>query len=151
MGSPEGAAAPDCEVVNARLVQAPRAQVWQAYSDPERLARWWGPKGFSTTSEVCTVRPGGAWRFVMHGPDGTDYPNHMLFTEVAAQERIVLEHLSPPRFRLSMSLAQHGEATRVVHCQRFPSPEACAPIARFAYPSNEEMFDRLEAELGLRR
>src|SRR4051812_27530583 len=84
----------DREFVHSRLIDAPQERVFQAFADPARLARWWGPNGFTSTFEVFEFRAGGMWRFVMHGPDGTDYPNESVFVEVAACERVVFEHLS---------------------------------------------------------
>jgi uncharacterized protein YndB with AHSA1/START domain len=82
----------DREIVISRAFAAPRELVWEAWTDPKHVAQWWGPKGFTTTIEEMDVRPGGAWRHVMHGPDGTDYPNHSVFTEVVKPERIVFSH-----------------------------------------------------------
>jgi len=85
-------AAPANEIVLARIFEAPRDLVWKAWTDPAHVARWWGPNGFSTTIEVMDVRPGGRWKHVMHGPDGTDYPNKSTFTEVVPPERISYSH-----------------------------------------------------------
>jgi uncharacterized protein YndB with AHSA1/START domain len=79
----------DREIVLTRLFDAPRTMVWEAWTDPKQLVLWWGPKGFTTTIEEMDVRVGGAWRLVMHGPDGTDYPNESIFTEVVPYERLV--------------------------------------------------------------
>ena len=63
------------EIVFSRLFAAPRAMVWGALADPWQVGQWWGPKGFTTTILEMDLRPGGKWRLVMHGPDGTNYPN----------------------------------------------------------------------------
>ena len=63
----------DREIVSTRVLDAPRELVFRAFSDPDLLARWWGPEGFTNTFHEFDLRPDGAWRFVMHGPDGTDY------------------------------------------------------------------------------
>ena len=67
-------ASDDHEFVITTIINAPRALVFKAWTDPKQMAQWWGPKGF--TNPVCEmdVRPGGAHRIVMRGPDGTDYP-----------------------------------------------------------------------------
>jgi uncharacterized protein YndB with AHSA1/START domain len=83
--------AADREIVISRVFAAPRAMVWGALADPWQVGQWWGPKGFTTTNLEMDLRAGGKWRLVMHGPDGTDYPNEMLFTEVVPMERIELE------------------------------------------------------------
>ena len=77
------------EIVLSRVFNAPRAMVWDACTDPKQVVLWWGPKGFSTTIEVMDVRPGGVWKQIMHGPDGTDYPNESVFVEVVRHERLV--------------------------------------------------------------
>lgn len=82
----------DREIVLTRVFNAPRELVWQAMVDPQRVVQWWGPRGFTTTIEKMDVRPGGVWKHVMHGPDGTDYPNSSVFKEVVKPERIVYSH-----------------------------------------------------------
>jgi uncharacterized protein YndB with AHSA1/START domain len=79
----------DREIVITRVFDAPRELIWQAMTDPKQIIHWWGPRGFSTTIAVMDVRPGGLWRHVMHGPDGTDYPNESIFREVEKPRRIV--------------------------------------------------------------
>ena len=79
----------DREIVITRVVDAPRERVWEAWTDPKQVAKWWGPRGFSTTIEEMDVRVGGVWKHVMHGPDGTDYPNKSVFIEVVKPARIV--------------------------------------------------------------
>jgi uncharacterized protein YndB with AHSA1/START domain len=88
-GGPE---ASDREIVVTRDFDAPRELVWWAWTDPEKIVRWWGPVGFTTTIEVMDVRPGGHWNHVMHGPDGTDYPNRIVFKEVVELEKIVFSN-----------------------------------------------------------
>ena len=82
----------DREIVVSRLFQAPRELVFKAFTDPNGITNWWGPNGFTTTTSEMDLRPGGVWRFVMHGPDGTDYPNRVVYNEVVAPERLVYRH-----------------------------------------------------------
>ena len=82
----------DRELVISRVIHFPRQLVWDAMTDPKHIVNWWGPRGFTTTIEKMEVRPGGRWKFVMHGPDGADYPQDCIFTEVEAPERIVYHH-----------------------------------------------------------
>ena len=79
----------DRALVMKRLVDAPPELLWRAITEPEHLTHWWGPRGFSTTVEKVDLRPGGQWIHVMHGPDGTDYPNHCVFNEVSPPNRLV--------------------------------------------------------------
>jgi uncharacterized protein YndB with AHSA1/START domain len=83
-----GVSTVDREIVLTRVFDAPRSMVWEAWTDPKQVGLWWGPKGFTTTIEVMDVRVGGVWRQVMHGLDGTDYPNESIFTEVVPYQRL---------------------------------------------------------------
>jgi uncharacterized protein YndB with AHSA1/START domain len=78
----------DRQITATRIFDAPRELVWKTWTDPAHISNWWGPEGFSTTTETMDVRPGGVWKHVMHGPDGTDYPNETVFIEVVEPERL---------------------------------------------------------------
>src|SRR6478736_590865 len=80
------------EIVVTRVFDAPRELVWEVWTDPKHVGHWWGPNGFSTTTAAMEVRPGGVWRYVMHGPDGRDYQNRIIFDEITPPERIVYRH-----------------------------------------------------------
>jgi uncharacterized protein YndB with AHSA1/START domain len=82
----------DREIVISRVLEAPREQVWAAWTDPKQVVRWWGPRGFTTEIERMDVRPEGVWEHVMRGPDGTEYPNRSVFAEVVEPERISFSH-----------------------------------------------------------
>lgn len=82
----------DREIVLSRVVNAPRELVWEVWTDPKHLEKWWGPNGFSTTTKEFSFGIGGCWRHVMHGPDGTDYPNMLHYEELVKPERIVYSH-----------------------------------------------------------
>ena len=85
-------------IIGSRLLDAPRELVFSAFTDPKHLAQWWGPNGFTTTTHSFEFRPGGVWRFVMHGPDGRDYPepHHVRGNRTARTYRL------PPRWRRRM-------------------------------------------------
>lgn len=80
------------EMVVTRTLRAPRALVFKAFSNPEHLGHWWGPNGFTTTTFSMDFKPGGVWRYVMHGPDGRDYQNKVTYHEIVEPERIVFSH-----------------------------------------------------------
>src|SRR5450631_188479 len=82
----------DREIVITRVFDAPRELVFKAWTDPKHLVHWWGPNGFTNTFHEVDIRPGGVWRFTMHGPDGVDYPNRIVFEEIVKPERIVYAH-----------------------------------------------------------
>lgn len=88
----ESAGTADRELVVSRLIDAPRDLVFKAWTSPDHVVQWWGPNGFTTTTSEIDVRPGGVWRYVMRGPDGTDYPNRIDFREVVEPERLVYDH-----------------------------------------------------------
>ena len=127
--------ASDREIVSTRLFDAPRELVFQAWSDPKHLANWWGPKGFSTTTHLFEFKPGGMWRFVMHGPDGTDYQNKITFVEIAEPQRIIYRHggdrgpedrdVEPVNFQVTVTFEPEGEdKTRLNMRMVFPSAAA---------------------------
>lgn len=136
------------ELATSRVLAAPRERVFQAISDPARLARWWGPNGFTSTFHEFDLRPGGRWRLDMHAPDGARYPNESVFVEVAPPERLVIRHLSGPHFELTITLTESGGATTVGWRQRFDTAEECRRVARFAVQANEENLDRLAAQVA---
>ncbi len=112
------------------------------------LATWWGPDGFTNTFQVCELRPGGAWRFIMHGPDGKSYANETRFVELQAPERWVIEHTSPPHFRLNVTLTERGVETDVNWRQTFAKAEDCAKLRSICVPANEQNLQRLAAAVA---
>jgi uncharacterized protein YndB with AHSA1/START domain len=82
----------DREIVTRRVIDAPRDLVFDAWTDARHVAHWFGPDGFTITTHEMGVRPGGVWRFTMHGPDGTDWPNVVTYQEVTRPERLVYLH-----------------------------------------------------------
>jgi uncharacterized protein YndB with AHSA1/START domain len=71
-----------------RIIAAPVAMVWGAWTDPEALPQWWGPDGFSCRTTRIDLRQGGEWVFDMIAPDGTVFPNHHRYTRMEPQRRI---------------------------------------------------------------
>ena len=139
----------DREIVSTRLLNAPREFVFEAFRDPGRLANWWGPKGFTNTFAEFDFRPGGHWHFVMHGPDGADYPNHSVFDEVVPRERIVFRHLDEMHeFQMTILLAEQGGKTQITWRMLHPTVEKCERVKPFVVEANEQNFDKLEAELA---
>lgn len=113
-------------IIGTRVFDAPRELVWQVWTDPKHLAQWWGPNGFSTTTSAYDARPGGVWRFVMHGPDGRDYQNRITFDEVVKPERLVYHHgggddVEPVQFRTTVLFENLGGKTKLTMSAVFPS------------------------------
>ena len=80
------------ELTAIRIFKAPRNIVWEMWTNPEHITHWWGPQGFSTTTFKMELKPGGVWRFVMHGPDGRDYQNKVVYIDVVEQELLIYKH-----------------------------------------------------------
>ena len=138
----------DREFVHSRLIDAPRERVFRAFAEPERLARWWGPNGVTNTIQEFELLPGGHWRLVLHGPDGTDYPNESVFLEVDVPERIVFEHLSESHhFVMFITFAAQGNKTLVGWRQVFDTAGHKERVASIVLEANEQNLDRLTNEV----
>ena len=131
----------------SREIRASVEQVFAAISDPERLNRWWGPAGFTNTFTVCEFKPGGRWSFVMHGPNGHDYPNENVFAEVESPRKVVVQHVVEPLFHLTIALAPSAAGTIVSWSQAFESAETASRVEHIVVPSNEQNLDRLSLEV----
>ena len=103
----------DREIVQTRLFDASRELVWQMLTDPKHITHWWGPNGFTNTIHEMDVKPGGVWRFIMHGPDGTDYQNKNIFTRVEKPHILAFEHASGPHFFCTITLDDEAGKTRL--------------------------------------
>jgi uncharacterized protein YndB with AHSA1/START domain len=119
----------DREIVLTRVFDAPRALVFRMWTEPEHLSKWFGPKGFTCTMHEMNVRVGGLWRFDMHAPNGTVYPNRIAYLEIVANERIVFDHGidkddDPNRFRVTVTFdEQSNKKTVVTMRQLHPTKE----------------------------
>ncbi|NUO61939.1 MAG: polyketide cyclase [Gemmatimonadaceae bacterium] len=149
MPDPRELADPLREVSTSRIIGASPGAVFDAFRDPARLARWWGPDGFTSTFSEFEFREGGHWRLTLHGPDGTDYPNHNVFHEIVPGRRVVIDHVEGHWFRLTVTLDEApGGRTRVGWNQRFDSVDERDRIASLVIPANEQNLDRLQAEVA---
>jgi len=135
----------DRELATSRLVAAEPADVFDAFRDPGKLARWWGPAGFTNTFHEFRFEPGGAWRYTMHGPDGTDFANESEFVEIAAPSRVVIRHVTNPPFEAGFTFEPRPGGTLVVFRQVFATAEVCRKMAAFVVEANEQNLDRLTA------
>lgn len=121
---------PDKQMIARRRIKAPRKLVWEAFADPDQITQWWGPDGFTTTTHSREFRPGGEWRYVMHGPDGRDYQNRVHYLEIVPLEKIVYKHsggegdLEPVNFETTITFEEIGNETQVTHLAVFPSNKA---------------------------
>jgi uncharacterized protein YndB with AHSA1/START domain len=140
---------PDHAIVSTRMFAAAPEAVFAAFSDPVRLAQWWGPLGFTNTFHEFDFRTGGRWRFTMRGPDGAAYELEKRFAEIIRPERIVLRHVQEGHdFTLIMSFAVRGAGTEVTWDMRFDDPAEAEKLRAFLLQANEQNFDRLAAHLS---
>ncbi|MBI5094947.1 MAG: SRPBCC family protein [Candidatus Hydrogenedentes bacterium] len=145
----------DREIVLTRVLDAPRELVWKAWTDPNHVAQWWGPNGFTNTIHEMDVRPGGVWRFIMHGPDGVDYPNRIVFIEVARPERLVYSHGGdvpdgPVDFHVTVTFDDIVGKTNVTMRSIFPTAAARALVVEKygAIEGGKQHLARLEEYLA---
>lgn len=111
----------DREIVITRLIDAPRDIVFEVWTNPEHLEKWWGPNGFSTTTKEFEFRPGGRWIHTMHGPDGTDYPNECYYENIISPEIIEYEHgggddvgVNDAAFHATVTFEEEDGRTRII-------------------------------------
>jgi uncharacterized protein YndB with AHSA1/START domain len=131
-----------------RVLKQPPSRVYAAFERPEQLARWWGPHGFSCSFEIFEFKPGGRWKFVLHGPDGADYPNDNVFQQLEPGSRVVVRHPGAPHaFTLTVVLTPQGGGTLLSWEQAFDDPHEAARVRDFVVPANEQNLDRLQAVL----
>ena len=148
------ASAADRELVFTRVFDAPRELVFDAWTHPGHLARWWGPQGFTTTIHQMNVRPGGIWRLTMHGPDGRDYRNRIVVIEVAKPERLVFRHepdadAEPVTHQTTITFTDHGGKTLLTMRMLFATPDARAHVIQTyrALEGGHQTLDRLIGHL----
>jgi uncharacterized protein YndB with AHSA1/START domain len=126
-GAPARSATADREIVISRVIDAPRELVFEAFTEVRHLSQWWGPEGFSTTTQSFEFRVGGEWDFMMHGPDGTDYSEWISWTEITPPERIALLHgesrADPNSFQSVLTFTPDADATRIEMHTVFPTKE----------------------------
>ena len=138
----------DSAVSTERLFQATPRAIFAAFEQPDLLARWWGPDGFTNTFEEFEFKPGGRWVFVMHAPNGADHANESVFLEIEPDSRIVIEHVVTPWFRLTITLTPHGDRTHLSWVQEFENAEFAGKMRSLCLKANEQVLDRLEAVLS---
>ncbi|MBK1881966.1 SRPBCC domain-containing protein [Luteolibacter pohnpeiensis] len=119
------------------------AEVFGAFEDSEKYATWWGPDGFSNTFEIFEFRTGGKWKYIMHGPDGRDYPNESEFVEIIPDARVHIRHTSLPRYDLKISLDRTECGTLVSWHAVFENETFAEKMRDFLEGANEQNLRRL--------
>lgn len=125
----------DRELVISREYNAPLALVWKAWTEPQHLAQWWGPNGFSITTYEINFKPKGIWRFTMHGPDGRDWKNRVNYIEIVPQKKLVYTHGGEEgdaeiQFHVTVTFSEKAGKTTVTMQSVFPTRELFEKVAR---------------------
>ncbi len=145
----------DREIVITRLIGAPRELVFEAWTDIRHLGNWWGPRGFSTTTHEYDFRPGGMWRFIMHGPNGMDFPNWIAYEKIVPPERLVYSHGGgradgSADFHTTVLFETQGKKTLVTMRGVFPSAaERDLVVKEYgAVEGGKQNLERLEEQVA---
>jgi uncharacterized protein YndB with AHSA1/START domain len=141
------------EIVIERVLNAPRELVFEAWTNPKHLPHWWGPTGFTTTTHEIDVRPGGVWRFIMHGPDGTDFNNRIGFVEIVKPERMIYSHGedgAPGQFHVTVTFVSQDGKTRLTMRSLFASAAERDKVVKeyHAIEGGNQTLDRLAEYLA---
>ena len=146
------------EIIVKRVFHASRELIWKAWTQPEHLKNWWGPKGFSITTSEFEMKPGGIWRFIMKGPDGVEYPNKITFKEIVKPERLVYTAADdiegdPGQFQTIVTFIEEDNHTLLTQRLIFPSAEIREQVVKEvgAIEGASQTLDRLEAQLKAMR
>lgn len=136
------------EIKINRIYDAPLKAVWDAWTDPKQVAKWWGPRGFTLTTHSKDLRTGGSWVYTMHGPDGVDYPNKTIYLEVKEFSRLVYDHGGsddrPPMFRVTVNFSEFKGRTKMEMSMALPTPEAAEETRKFIKKAGgDSTWDRL--------
>lgn len=140
-------------LVMTRTFHAARELVFKAWTERNHVDHWWGPTGFRNETLQMDVRPGGQWRYIMHGPDGVDYPNRVVYHEVVAPERLVYSHSSdidndPDAFQVTVTFSQQGDQTVLtMHFVFTTAAQRQAVVQYGAVEGGQQTLGRLAAYL----
>lgn len=147
LGKSLGKSNPDSfELLSERKFDVPRDLVYRAWTEPELLAQWWGPNGFTNTFHSFDPRPGGVWELTMHGPNGASFPNRNVFREIGPA-RIVVQHESKPHFLLASTFEDVDGGTAMTFRQTFETEEEFRKLKPVCEEANEQNLDRLGSVL----
>jgi len=138
----------DNEIYSSRELHAPIETVYQAFANPLRLQKWWGPEGFTNTIHEFDLRPDGKWILTMHGPDKGNYENSLVFKSVVLNKLVSWTRISQPLFDMAVEFEELDRTkSKISFRMIFKTAEECNKMKGFVVPKNEENFDRLEREL----
>ena len=130
-------------VISSRIIEAPVEDVFDAYANPKKIVHWWGPGGFTLTTESIDLKEGGHWHFIFKGPDGTEYKNHLIFHKIERPHLFIVDHLSSPKYHGAVTFDNMSNRTQVTMYWTFENTEIFARIKDIVTAGNEGNFDRL--------
>lgn len=136
------------EIKLHRVYNAPVKLVWEAWTDVNHVAKWWGPRGFTLTTHSKELKPGGIWHYTMHGPDGTDYPNKTLYHVVEKYSKLVYDHGGyderKPLFKVTVTFKEVKGKTEMDMTMAFESSEVREQMGKFIKAAGgNSTWDRL--------
>ena len=142
------------ELSITRIYDAPVKAVWDAWTDPNQAAKWWGPRGFTITTHSKDLKPGGIWHYTMHGPDGVDYPNKTLYFEVEKYAKLVYDHggndEQKPLFNVTVLFSESKGKTTMEMTMAFATAEVAKETAKFIKAAGgNSTWDRLAEYLEM--
>jgi uncharacterized protein YndB with AHSA1/START domain len=132
----------------SRTLEYSPKQIYDAFASADLLSSWWGPEGFSNTFEIFEFAEGGRWKFVMQGPDGSNYRNESFFKTIVPNAKIVIRHDCPPYFTLTVELTPVNDGTYLTWKQVFDDAQTAQAVKRRVGSANEQNIDRLESVLN---
>ncbi len=140
---------PANELGFTRVINAPRSLVFDAWTNPESVIKWWGPDGFTTTVRTINIAEGGSWDYDMVGPDGTLYPNLIQYREIEAPQHLSYHHSEgnvddPSAFDVTVTFEEWKEMTKITIRMKFQSAEIAETMREFG---NSETFDNITSKL----
>ncbi len=125
-----------------RILRAPIELVWEAWTNPDSIANWWGPNGFTNSIHKMDVTPGGEWRLTMQGPDGKRYPNKSEFIEIVRPKKIVFQHYNP-HYLAKIDFKPEGSETLMEWTMVFETPELFDTVVR-VFKADEGLSQNVE-------
>ena len=132
-----------------RIIKAPAGLMWEVWTDPVHLVKWWGPDGFTSTIHKMDFQENGEWKLTLHGPEGTNYPNRSIFKEIIPFKKIVFEHFNP-HFITTILFEPKDEDTQLDWSMLFDTVEMGEIIikAHKAEEGLKQNIERLEKYLS---
>jgi uncharacterized protein YndB with AHSA1/START domain len=125
-----------------RILSAPIDLVWEVWTDPEQIANWWGPDGFTSAIHKMEVMEGGEWRLTMYSPDGKTYPIQSVFLEVVPLKKIVFQQFNP-KYLSSIVFEPKGKETLMEWTMLFETAELFETVVR-GFKADEGLNQNVE-------